>query len=121
MLGGIFRLQKIRVLREALHQTDKLIQDLIEEENQAAIAALAFYRDNMEIHIIALEEFKRLPCISSEKVRLQDLINVVENTILCFIYEYFNNHTETDFKQQYGLYFTEALKHWCTFLRKYKL
>jgi hypothetical protein len=114
-------MQKIRILREALYRTDILIQDLIEEENQAAVAALAYYRDKMEIHIIALEEFKKLPCISSEKVRLQDLINVVENTIFCFIYEYFSNHTETEFKQQYGLYFTEAMKHWCNFLRRFKL
>ncbi|MBD7966676.1 hypothetical protein [Paenibacillus gallinarum] len=113
-------MKEIEILKNEINRIDEIIEVLMGNESFTASQALAYYREHMEVHVIALEEFNKLPCVSSEKFRLKELINVVENTIYYFIFEYFEDHTEEEFKQQYGLHFTAAMKQWYTFINKFK-
>lgn len=113
-------MKEIEILKKEINRIDEIIEVLMEDQSLTAIEALAYYREHMEVHVIALEEFNKLPCVSTEKFTLIELIDVVKNTIYYFIFEYFEDHTEEDFKEQYGIYFTAAMKQWCTFISKYK-
>lgn len=120
-MKGVFpAMKEIEILKNEINRIDGLIEQLMDDHCPNAIEILDYYREHMEVHVIALEEFNNLPCVSSEKFRLNELIKVVENTIHYFTIEYFEDHTEEEFKQQYGLHFTAAMKQWYTFINRFK-
>lgn len=113
-------MKKIEILTQEINRIDEAILVLMDGESLTAAEALAYYREHMELNVIALKEFKKLPCISSEKFKLEELIKEVNGTIIYFIFEYFEDHTEADFKQQFGLHFTDAMKQWYTFICRFR-